>query len=78
MAIFTWIASRRSPVKFVRKIHSFMFLLVFGQFAVGIVTIFNGATIGVAFAHQLLALVLWIFTIWVRFETAYPRRQILA
>ena len=78
VVIMTWFASRRSPIPFVRSIYSLLVCLVTVQLVLGIVTVVNGATIEVAILHQLLGLVLWIFTIWVRFETSYPRRYSFA
>ncbi len=78
VVIMTWFASRRSPIPFVRSIYSLLLCLVTVQLVLGIVTVVKGATIEVAILHQLLGLVLWIFTIWVRFETSYPRRYSFA
>ena len=77
VGIITWFSSRKSPVKFLRNCHSLLFVVLSSQIVLGIVTVIYGAPYQIAIFHQLLGLALWLVSIWVRFETLFPPRQIL-
>ena len=77
IGLVTFIHSRRNPINFLKRGHALLFTLLFSQVLLGIVTVVYGAPYQIAIMHQLLALILWLCAIWIFFETAYPRRQIL-
>ena len=77
VGILMWFRSRKSPIKFLRNCHSLLFIVLFSQIVLGIVTVLYGAPYQIAILHQLLGLALWLVSIWVRFETLFPPRQII-
>ena len=77
IGILTWLRSRKSPIKFLRNCHSFLFLVLSSQVVLGIVTVIYGAPYQIAILHQLLGLALWLVSVWVRFETLFPPRQLI-
>lgn len=77
IGILTWLKSRKSPIKFLRNCHSFLLLVLSSQVVLGIVTVIYGAPYQIAILHQLLGLVLWLVSVWVRFETLFPPRQVI-
>ena len=77
LGCFTFFQSRKNPIFFVKRIHSLLLIILTGQVLLGIVTVLSGSQYQFAIVHQLLALILWLMVIWVRFETAFPRRQSL-
>ncbi len=77
LGLLIFIQSRRNSINFLKKWHGALFFALFVQIIVGIVTVIYGAPYQIAIVHQFLALCLWLFAIWLRFETAFPRRQIL-
>ena len=77
VGIIMWFKSRKSPISFLRNCHSLLFLVLSSQVVLGIVTVVYGAPYQIAILHQLLGLALWLISIWVRFETLFPSRQIL-
>jgi cytochrome c oxidase assembly protein subunit 15 len=78
VGIIMWFRSRKSPISFLRNCHSLLFMVLSSQVVLGIVTVVYGAPYQIAILHQLLGLALWLISIWVRFETFFPPRQILA
>lgn len=77
IGILTWLRSRKSPIKFLRNCHSFLLLVLSSQVVLGIVTVIYGAPYQIAILHQLLGLALWLVSVWVRFETLFPPRQVI-
>ncbi|MDG2474505.1 MAG: COX15/CtaA family protein [Paracoccaceae bacterium] len=77
VGVLTLSYSRKNPINFLKYSHALLFVTLFLQIVLGIVTVTYGAPYQIAIVHQLLALVLWLLAVWVFFETAYPRRQIL-
>ena len=77
IGILMWLRSRKSPIKFLRNCHSFLLLVLSSQVVLGIVTVIYGAPYQIAILHQLLGLVLWLVSVWVRFETLFPPRQVI-
>ena len=77
VGLMMWFKSRKSPIKSLRNCHSGLLLILSFQVVLGIVTVIYGAPYQIAILHQLLGLILWLFSIWVYFETAYPPRQII-
>jgi cytochrome c oxidase assembly protein subunit 15 len=77
VGIIMWFRSRKSPISFLRNCHSLLFMVLSSQVVLGIVTVVYGAPYQIAILHQLLGLALWLISIWVRFETLFPPRQIL-
>jgi cytochrome c oxidase assembly protein subunit 15 len=77
IATVTWFRSRKNPIKFLRNCHSFLFLVFSSQVVLGIVTVIYGAPYQIAILHQLLGVALWLVSVWVRFETLFPPRQII-
>ena len=77
IGITTFVQSRKSPITFLKRGHLLLFCILLLQVLLGIITIMSGAAYQIAIVHQLLALILWLVAIWMSFETAYPRRQIL-
>ena len=77
IGILTWLKSRKSPIKFLRNCHSFLLLVLSSQVVLGIVTVIYGAPYQIAILHQLLGLALWLVSVWVRFETLFPPRQVI-
>ena len=77
IAILMWLRSRKSPIKFLRNCHSFLLLVLSSQVVLGIVTVIYGAPYQIAILHQLLGLALWLVSVWVRFETLFPPRQVI-
>jgi len=77
IGIITWFRSRKSPIKFLRNCHSFLLLVLSSQVVLGIVTVIYGAPYQIAILHQLLGLALWLVSVWVRFETLFPPRQVI-
>ena len=77
VGIVMWFRSMKSPIKFLRNCHSLLFLVLCSQIVLGIVTVIYGAPYQIAILHQLLGLALWLLSIWVRFETFFPPRQII-
>ena len=74
---FTFFRSRKNPINYLKKGHALLFITLIAQVLLGIVTVIYGSPYQVAIIHQFLAVLLWIFVIWISFETAFPRRQIL-
>lgn len=72
--LFVWRASRAAHAK-VRAWGSRVGLIVLAQVVLGIVTVMNAAPLGLALAHQFLALALIGALIHARFEIAYPSEQ---
>lgn len=70
-----WILSTKNPIKFIRRCHLFLIFILFSQVFLGVITLIYGAIFQLAILHQLLGVILWLSAIWVKFETAYPRRQ---
>ena len=77
IGILMWLRSRKSPIKFLRNCHSFLLLVLSSQVVLGIVTVIYGAPYQIAILHQLLGLALWLVSVWVRFETLFPPRQVI-
>ena len=77
VGIVTFVYSRKNPISFLKNGHTLLFTTLLAQIALGVITVIYGAPYQIAIVHQLLALFLWLVTIWICFETAYPRRQIL-
>ena len=77
IGILTWLRSRKSQIKFLRNCHSFLLLVLSSQVVLGIVTVIYGAPYQIAILHQLLGLALWLVSVWVRFETLFPPRQVI-
>ena len=77
VGIITFIKSRKNPIYFLRTSHVILFILLFGQVFLGVITVMYGAPYQIAIIHQFMALMLWLAAITVSFETAFPRRQVL-
>ncbi|WP_316012880.1 heme A synthase [Roseobacter sp. HKCCA0434] len=74
-AILVFLRARRSSLKAVRSAHVAMIHAVALQVVLGIVTVLYAAPLGLAIAHQLVAVLLWVLALRARFVAGYPPAQ---
>ncbi|GIX14383.1 MAG: heme A synthase [Paracoccaceae bacterium] len=72
-----WIAARRAPVAAVRRAWGWAALGLFGQAALGVVTVMHAAPLWLALSHQLGAVAAFVLILRARFLSAYPPAQSL-
>ncbi len=70
--IGVWIKGWKSAHKRTRSAAHLMFLAMLGQVALGIVTVMHASPWYIAIFHQLLAVVLWVLILRLRFLAGYP------
>jgi len=75
--IVVWLRGRRSANRITAGAFDLMALLLAGQIALGIATVWYAAPWQLAIAHQLFAVALWVSILRARFLAQYPRAQSL-
>jgi cytochrome c oxidase assembly protein subunit 15 len=70
--IGVWMKGRKSAHIKTRRASYTMFLALFAQVVLGIVTVMHAAPWYIAIFHQLLAVLLWVLILRVRFLAGYP------
>lgn len=71
-AVVVWLRARRSPHPVTRGAFTAMLAMVAVQLALGIFTVIHGAPLGLALAHQLGAVVLFVLILRARLHARYP------
>ena len=77
IGVITFMQSRKNPINILKKGHTLLLLVLLSEALLGILTVSYGAPYQLAIVHQFLALILLGTLVWVRFETGFPRRQVL-
>ncbi len=77
VGLVTFGQSRKNPVVLLKRGHVMLFIILLTEALLGVFTVTYGAPYQLAIVHQLLALILWGAVVWIRFETGFPRRQVL-
>ena len=72
MGLFVWLRARRSPHPATAAAGTAMIAAMAAQIVLGIVTVLNGAPWYLGIAHQVLAVVLFVLTIRLRFLAGHP------
>jgi cytochrome c oxidase assembly protein subunit 15 len=72
MGLFVWLRARRSPHPATAAAGTAMFAAMAAQIVLGVVTVMNGAPWYFGIAHQLLAVVLFVLAIRLRFLAGHP------
>ena len=72
---FLWRASRGNGNAQTKRSFDWMAVLLFGQLVLGIGTVIYVAPVGLALAHQTLAVLLWVSILNARFQARYPAAQ---
>lgn len=72
MALFVWLRARLSPHPATVAAGGAMFAAMAAQIVLGIVTVINGAPWYLGIAHQVLAVVLFVLVLRLRFVAAHP------
>ena len=75
LGIVVWRLSRNSANTLTRRAFDWMAVLLFGQVVLGIGTVLYVAPVGLALAHQMLAVILWVAILHARFMTRFPVPQ---
>lgn len=75
LGIVVWRLSRNSANTLTRRAFDWMAVLLFGQVVLGIGTVLYVAPVGLALAHQMLAVILWVAILHARFMTRFPVAQ---
>jgi len=75
LAALVWLRSRRSANAVTRGAVTVALAVLLLQTVLGIATVLYIAPWQLAIAHQVLAIVLWVLLLRVRFQSLYPRTQ---
>jgi cytochrome c oxidase assembly protein subunit 15 len=70
-----WRVSRGNGNVATKRSFDWMAVLLFGQLVLGIGTVLYAAPVGLAIAHQALAVMLWVSILNARFNARYPAAQ---
>lgn len=70
-----WRVSRGNGNAATKRSFDWMAVILFGQLVLGIGTVLYAAPVGLAIAHQTLAVVLWVTILNARFQARYPAAQ---
>lgn len=70
-----WRVSRGNGNVATKRSFDWMAILLFGQLVLGIGTVLYAAPVGLAIAHQALAVLLWVSILNARFNARYPAAQ---
>lgn len=70
-----WRVSRGNGNVATKRSFDWMAVLLFGQLVLGIGTVLYAAPVGLAIAHQALAVLLWVSILNARFNARYPAAQ---
>jgi len=73
--VVAWLRGRRSANAATRAAFTAVFIALFAQVVIGIVTVIHAAPWQVAILHQLLAVALWVLIMRARFLCRYPLAQ---
>lgn len=67
-----WFYLRHRQISALHPRLKMMMVILAGQVILGVVTVMNSAPVGLALAHQVLAVGLWVSVLFVRYGAGYP------